>query len=73
MTYAQRRANCARMAQRYAPTLAGSDASNTRRLAQSYEASYRRWRASKRPPTREHLMGALLTARAFYSLARAAR
>lgn len=39
-------------------------------LAKRYEAAYRRHRASKRPPSRQYLAGELLTARAFYSLAR---
>lgn len=41
-------------------------------LASKYERAYRRYRAAKRPPAREHLCGALSTARAFYSLARRA-
>ena len=51
---------------------APSNAAHLRRLAEKYERSYRRWRASRRPPTREHLCGALQTARAFYSLSREA-
>lgn len=40
------------------------------KLAVSYEAAYRRNRASRRPSERALLFGALLTARAVYSLAR---
>lgn len=43
---------------------------NLTRLAGKYERTYRRARASRRPPPRQHLAGMLQTARAAYRLAR---
>lgn len=42
-------------------------------LAAKYERAYRRHRTCKRPDAPEQLVGELLTARAFYSLAREVR
>lgn len=62
-SYLERRANCLRY-------VAVNTPANLARLARQYEATYRRWRRSLSQPQRDHLIGALLTARAFYSLAR---
>lgn len=68
-TYAERRQNAQRLLRRNGAPMTPA---HLTKLAKQYEASYRRWRASKSVPAmaREHLLGAVQTARAFYSLAR---